>query len=307
MKTLAFTVCIGLLATPPAASPSEMQRSAAPATATITQLEKTWGAYAHIADKGGWWREAKGAFWHYAWDGIGKRLVLRQYDSTGKLFHSTALRIDGDSLVNDQGVRGAIKRRDRLHFGDLTLSPDLNRLSSAYEYGGHAYRYDWVRSSQAEFEAAVRSSHSLPPPPPLLPSRVVSPKPKADPATRSELGRRIDAAVRAVPTSFHVFMSGREAEKIVQMTTVGCRTVLKTSGGVTGTIDWSQKGAEPDHGTFAQMVGTRTSDGTLASFSAHIPGQTTVEQTMGTRYAREFDSLSADMTLLWKSCSGAKE
>lgn len=145
------------VAPPDASKQTEPARPAAnPKATSLFELEKVWGAYAHIADRGGWWREARGAFWHYAWDGVGQHLLLRQYDKSGKEFGSAGFRIKDGAWLTDTGRRAPLpSARDRHHWGDIVLTPDLNGMSTAYEYGGQAYRYDWVRSSSAEFEAAV--------------------------------------------------------------------------------------------------------------------------------------------------------
>ncbi|WP_423141787.1 hypothetical protein ACOYW6_13335 [Parablastomonas sp. CN1-191] len=120
-------------------------------------------------------------------------------------------------------------------------------------------------------------------------------------AQDSNAGRRIDVRLLAVPTTYHVFMRGRTDEKIIEARTSGCRTEIKTNGGLVDSIDWTDPAATPDRG-HAQLVGTRNSGGTLADFSASIPGQSIYEQTMGEQYKKEFDALYSDMTALWKSC-----
>lgn len=112
----------------------------------------------------------------------------------------------------------------------------------------------------------------------------------------------MDAQLLAVSTNYHVFLNSRNNEKIVQARTSGCRTDVKTNGGLVDWIDWTSPDAKPDRG-YTQMVGTRNSAGTLADFSAYIPGQSVYEQNMGKRYEKEFDALFLDMTALWKSCA----
>ena len=150
---------------------------------------------------------------------------------------------------------------------------------------------------------AAQSDPPPPPaPPPLPPAETKPALPPRDPAG---VERRIDAALLRVPIKYGVFQSGRGDEKVTAVTTRDCVTRVTTSGGLNDVVDWRSKGARPDLG-FTQHIGTRNQAGTLASFSAYIPGESAFSQSMGKRYEREFEELSADMTLLWKRCSAAK-
>ena len=152
-------------------------------------------------------------------------------------------------------------------------------------------------------QAVAQSDPPPPPPPPPLPPAVK--KPPLPPRDPVGVERRIDAALLRVPTKYGVFQSGRGDEKVTAATTRDCTTRVTTSGGLSDLIDWRRKDAEPEHG-FAQQVGTRNQAGTLASFTAFLPGESAFEQAMGKRYEREFDALFADVALLWKRCSAPK-
>lgn len=143
------------------APPSRAQRAPQPAApqeaSTAEQLEKEWGALLHLADRGGWWREANGSFRYYAWDGVGEHFLVKQYDQSGKVNSSEGVRIQGNSLLFDTGQRSALPIRGRYRWDNTILSSDMQRMSATIERG-KMNRYEWVRSSKAEFDAAIRAA-----------------------------------------------------------------------------------------------------------------------------------------------------
>lgn len=143
------------------------------------------------------------------------------------------------------------------------------------------------------------------PPPPAPPPPSAPSEPALPPRDPVGVERRIDSALLRVPIKYGVFQSGRGDEKVTAVATRDCVTRVTTSGGLQDIVDWRSKDAEPELG-FTQHIGTRNQAGTLASFSAYIPGESAFSQSMGERYKREFQELSADMALLWRRCSAAK-